>query len=90
MLSYHGVERFLDSLKQMGLQHLHRNARDYGLPLILGGAEASLWELTALYANLAFIAQQEEPEEWRFYQQAVLSVNDKLGSVIEILCTYGI
>jgi len=78
MLSYHGVERFLDALKQMGLQHLHRNARDYGLPLILGGAEASLWELTGLYANLAFIAQQEEVEGWRFYKQAVLSVESEV------------
>jgi len=68
MLSTHGVERFLDSLKQMGLKHLHRNARDYGLPLILGGAEASLWELTNLYANLAFIAQQKTAKEWRFYK----------------------
>ncbi|MGB1311094.1 MAG: penicillin-binding protein 1C [Leucothrix sp.] len=74
MLSYHGVERFLDTLKQMGLKHLHRNARDYGLPLILGGAEASLWELTALYANLAFTAQQHDPKDWRFYKQAILSV----------------
>ena len=77
MLSYHGVERFLDALKQMGLKHLHRSARDYGLPLILGGAEASLWELTALYANYAYIAQQHEPESWRFYKQAVLTVQDK-------------
>ena len=79
MLSYHGVERFLDVLKQMGLQHLHRNARDYGLPLILGGAEASLWELTALYANLAFIAQQEKPEDWRFYKQATLKRQNDSG-----------
>lgn len=86
MLSYHGVERFLNSLKQMGLKHLHRNARDYGLPLILGGAEASLWELTALYANLAFIAQQEEHEGWRFYRRAVLSVdNDVTESEVESL-----
>ena len=73
MLSYHGVERFLDALKQMGLKYLHRNARDYGLPLILGGAEASLWELTALYANYAYIAQQQEVESWRFYNQPVLT-----------------
>ncbi|PID44964.1 MAG: penicillin-binding protein 1C [Proteobacteria bacterium] len=72
MLSYHGVERFLDTLKKMGLTHLHRNARDYGLPLILGGAEASLWELTNLYANLAFIAQQHHASDWRFYRQATL------------------
>ncbi len=79
MLSYHGVERFLDALKQMGLQHLHRNARDYGLPLILGGAEASLWELTALYANLAHIAQQQSPENWRFYRQATITKKNAIA-----------
>lgn len=77
MLSYHGVERFLDALKKMGLQHLQRNARDYGLPLILGGAEASLWELTGLYANLSSTAQQHNSSEWRFYKQAVLSEKTK-------------
>lgn len=75
MLSYHGVERFLGTLKKMGLSHLHRNASDYGLPLILGGAEASLWELTNLYANLAFIAQQNKPSDWRYYQQAILDTS---------------
>lgn len=74
MLSYHGVERFLDLLRQMGLTHLHRNAREYGLPLILGGAEASLWELTNLYANLSSIAQQHQPSKWRFFQQPTLGI----------------
>ena len=58
MLSYHGVERFLASLRQMGMTTLHRRSREYGLPLILGGAEGTLWELTSLYANLANRAQQ--------------------------------
>ena len=59
MLSYHGVERFLSSLRQLGLTTLHRRSREYGLPLILGGAESSLWELTNLYANLASQANQK-------------------------------
>ena len=56
MLSYHGVERFLASLRQMGMSTLHRRSREYGLPLILGGAEGTLWELSSMYANLANIA----------------------------------
>jgi penicillin-binding protein 1C len=32
---------------------LHRPAQDYGLSLILGGAEGSLWEITTIYAGLA-------------------------------------
>ena len=58
MLSYHGVERFLASLRQMGMSTLHRRSREYGLPLILGGAEGTLLELSSLYANLAHRAQQ--------------------------------
>lgn len=60
MLSYHGVERFLATLKQMGMSTLHRQSREYGLPLILGGAEGTLWELSSMYANLANRAQQNK------------------------------
>ncbi|MCH8544296.1 MAG: penicillin-binding protein 1C [Alcanivorax sp.] len=52
MLREYGVERFHDQLRQFGLTTLFRAPEDYGLTLILGGSEASLWELTALYANL--------------------------------------
>jgi penicillin-binding protein 1C len=41
----------------MGMSSLFRPADDYGLTLILGGAEASLWELTAIYARLAAAAR---------------------------------
>jgi penicillin-binding protein 1C len=69
LLSLHGVESFLGFLRHAGLTTLHRKSRDYGLPLILGGAETTLWELTNLYANLAFIAQQKQPP---YYRQATV------------------
>ena len=59
LLSVRGVEPFLMQLRQIGFSHLNRSARDYGLSLILGGAEASLWDLTTAYANLANRAQQD-------------------------------
>jgi len=52
LLARYGVERFRERLRQFGLAHVTRSADDYGLSLILGGAEASLWELTSTYANL--------------------------------------
>ena len=70
LLSQHGVESFLGFLRQMGMTTLHRKSRDYGLPLILGGAETTLWELTSLYANLAHIAQQHQPSN--YYHPTVL------------------
>jgi penicillin-binding protein 1C len=53
MLQSYGVDRFYALLKKLGLTTLHRPASDYGLSLILGGAEATLWDITGIYAGLA-------------------------------------
>lgn len=52
-LKSYGLERFYKDLKRSKLKGLNRNYDDYGLTLILGGAESSLWELTKLYSNFA-------------------------------------
>lgn len=57
MLRDYGINRFQQKLQAMGMNSLFRPADDYGLTLILGGAEASLWELTAIYARLAASAR---------------------------------
>jgi penicillin-binding protein 1C len=48
----YGLEDFYAFLKQAGLRGLFRPPEGYGLPLILGGAEASLWEMTGMYLAL--------------------------------------
>ena len=53
MLHRFGVNRFYDLLKSLGMTTLFRPPQDYGLALILGGAEGSLWDITAIYAGLA-------------------------------------
>lgn len=70
MLSQHGVARFQAFLKHMGMQHLNRSPDHYGLSLILGGAEGSLWEITQLYANLAWLAQRDYQEKNIKYHKA--------------------
>lgn len=57
MLKQYGIKPFYDFLKNRGISTLHRNADDYGLPLILGGAEGTLWEMSHLYMQLARVAQ---------------------------------
>jgi penicillin-binding protein 1C len=52
-LRRYGVERFAGLLRGLGVTTLFRRDEDYGLPLILGGAEVTLWEITGLYAGLA-------------------------------------
>lgn len=53
MLRDFGVDRFYSLLKDLGMTTLHRSPEDYGIALILGGAEGSLWELTNIYGNIA-------------------------------------
>lgn len=52
MLQRYGVPKFHSLLKQMGLTTLNKPSSHYGLSLILGGAEATLWEVTAAYADM--------------------------------------
>ncbi len=40
-------------LQKAGFTSFDKNADHYGLSLILGGGEASLWELTGVYASLS-------------------------------------
>ncbi|HHC73497.1 MAG TPA: penicillin-binding protein 1C, partial [Thiothrix sp.] len=81
LLSQYGVARFQAFLTKMGISSLHRSAQDYGLSLILGGAEASLWELTEAYANLAHLAQMSAHPpskiQHSYYQQARLLQQDE-------------
>jgi penicillin-binding protein 1C len=60
LLARYGVDRFRERLRAFGFAHMNRSAEDYGLSLILGGAEASLWELSSVYANLTRIAAGNE------------------------------
>jgi penicillin-binding protein 1C len=53
MLRSFSVDRFCALLRRLGMTTLFRPARHYGLSLILGGAEGSLWEITGIYAGLA-------------------------------------
>jgi penicillin-binding protein 1C len=53
MLNEYGLEKFHGELKKMGLTTLNRPATHYGLSLILGGAEAKLWDLNAAYTQMA-------------------------------------
>jgi penicillin-binding protein 1C len=53
MLYKYGVDRFYSLLKSLGMKTLFRSASGYGLSLILGGAEGTLWEMTGIYASMA-------------------------------------
>ena len=52
MLQRYGVPKFHSFLQQIGLKTIIRSSSHYGLSLILGGAEATLWDVTNAYAMM--------------------------------------
>ncbi|MBU2965306.1 penicillin-binding protein 1C [Amphritea sp. 2_MG-2023] len=61
MLNDYSYQAFYDKLQALGFSDLFRQPDEYGLSLILGGAEVSLVDLTAAYAGLSRRAQQAVP-----------------------------
>lgn len=52
LLNKFGLQAFYYFLQQGGLRTLFRPADEYGLPLILGGAEVNLWDMCTLFRGL--------------------------------------
>ncbi len=53
LLQEFGLQKFREQLRSFRLTNIDKSADYYGLSLILGGAESSLWDLTKTYASLA-------------------------------------
>ena len=53
LLQNHGIAKFQAVMQQWGMTTFDRPSTDYGLTLILGGGEATLWELSGVYASLS-------------------------------------
>ena len=52
-LRIYSIPKFYDYLKKSGITTLNQPASYYGLSLILGGAEVSLWDIASAYNNMA-------------------------------------
>ena len=55
MLKEYSYTRFYDELKCLGINSLNKPSDHYGLSLILGGAETSLWDVCNLYGGMASV-----------------------------------
>lgn len=53
MLYTYGHYKFFNFLEQARFSTLYRSADNYGLPLIIGGAEVTLWDMAQGYYGLA-------------------------------------
>lgn len=53
LLQRYGLEKFHYQLQKLGFSTIDKPPSHYGLPLVLGGAEATLKDVTATYASMA-------------------------------------
>lgn len=53
LLQKYGFQKFKSDLERNGFHHVNRSAKHYGLTLILGGGEATLWEIASYYSKNA-------------------------------------
>jgi len=68
MLQKYNPEKFLDLLHKTGFNTFNKPAEYYGLSLILGGGETTLWDLTGVYASLSRILNRYNNTK-KYYNQ---------------------
>lgn len=66
MLRTYGLEKFHSKLQSLGFQSIAQGPGHYGLTLILGGAEVSLWELGQVYMGMANSLSHIREYEYRY------------------------
>lgn len=71
MLKTYRHEKFYTLLRNMGMTTLSFPPDHYGLSLILGGAEGTLWDITGMYASMARTLNNyyEHPGKNRYYKK---------------------
>ncbi|MGB5983545.1 MAG: penicillin-binding protein 1C [Nonlabens sp.] len=52
MLREYGVNKFYNRLQDLRLSHINRGPNTYGLSLIIGGGESSLWDISKAYLSM--------------------------------------
>ncbi len=67
LLRKYSIPKFYDLLKKSGMTTLNRSPRNYGLSLILGGAEGKLWDISGVYLQMAQTLNDYN-EDGHYYQ----------------------
>ena len=70
LLQQYKYQRFYETLQQCGITTLNRSADTYGLSLILGGGEVTMWDLAGVYASMARVLSHQAKN------QGVINSND--------------
>jgi len=70
MLRDYGLHKFYNQLEKLQQKNMNHPADYYGLSIILGGAESSLWDITKAYAGMASTLKyfNSSSSEYRAYE----------------------
>jgi len=66
MLQSYGVEKFHSRLQSLGFSSIKQPPGHYGLTLILGGAEVTLWDLCRVYTGMAGTLNHIRANDYRY------------------------
>ena len=66
LLQQYKYQRFYETLQQCGINTLNRSADTYGLSLILGGCEVTMWDLAGVYASMARSVNHQSKNHGKF------------------------
>lgn len=66
MLNAYKYQRFYERLKMLGITTLTKPSSHYGLALILGGSENTMFELVSVYANMARLLNNYRTQMGRY------------------------
>ena len=85
MLQSYGIDKFLHRLKGHNITTLSQDADHYGLSLILGGGEVTLWELAHAYRQLgARLLKSDEDDDIGIESKSALS-KSAIYQTLEVL-----
>ncbi len=73
LLQKYGLKKFRDQLNAFKLKGINKPAEHYGLTLILGGAESSLWDLCKTYASLASTINHFNSTSSEYFEQELVN-----------------
>ena len=83
MLQEYGGEKFISVLKKLKISSVNKPYDYYGLSLILGGCEASLWQLCGAYASMTRCLYDYAQNQNKYFENGFFQPNFYYGKRTE-------
>ena len=83
LLRQYGLQKFLSDLKDYNIRDINQSADYYGLSLVLGGGEASLWDLCKVFAGYAGTVNHYETLKHNYYTNEFQEPSYLLNSKVD-------